>query len=180
MVRAMRAMGVDYAAEYLQRFGFPAQNIVHTESLALGSASFTPMQVARGYAVMANGGFLIDPYFISKIENDQGGVIFEAKPKIACPECDIPVIYGNTQKSDVLENTNVEEVAVSQEQQNSAVPMPELEQANQGAGRAKRHAGVRAACDQYTAGVSDQKRAEHQYLRRTRLDGYRLACGARP
>ncbi|STM17509.1 Penicillin-binding protein 1A [Escherichia coli] len=42
----MRAMGVDYAAEYLQRFGFPAQNIVHTESLALGSASFTPMQVA--------------------------------------------------------------------------------------------------------------------------------------
>ena len=57
MVRAMRAMGVDYAAEYLQRFGFPAQNIVHTESLALGSASFTPMQVARGYAVMANGGF---------------------------------------------------------------------------------------------------------------------------
>ncbi|EFT2214114.1 peptidoglycan glycosyltransferase/peptidoglycan DD-transpeptidase MrcA [Salmonella enterica subsp. enterica serovar Adjame] len=131
MVRAMRAMGVDYAAEYLQRFGFPAQNIVHTESLALGSASFTPMQVARGYAVMANGGFLIDPYFISKIENDQGGVIFEANPKIACPECDIPVIYGNTQKSDVLENTNVEEVAVSQEQQNSAVPMPELEQANQ-------------------------------------------------
>lgn len=127
----VRAMGVDYAAEYLQRFGFPAQNIVHTESLALGSASFTPMQVARGYAVMANGGFLIDPYFISKIENDQGGVIFEAKPKIACPECDIPVIYGNTQKSDVLENTNVEEVAVSQEQQNSAVPMPELEQANQ-------------------------------------------------
>ncbi|HBZ5052203.1 TPA: peptidoglycan glycosyltransferase/peptidoglycan DD-transpeptidase MrcA, partial [Salmonella enterica] len=83
------------------------------------------------YAVMANGGFLIDPYFISKIENDQGGVIFEAKPKIACTECDIPVIYGNTQKSDVLENTNVEEVAVSQEQQNSAVPMPELEQANQ-------------------------------------------------
>ena len=41
-------------------------------------------QVARGYAVMANGGFLVDPWFISKIENDQGGVIFEAKPKVAC------------------------------------------------------------------------------------------------
>ncbi len=47
---------------------------------------------------------LIDQYFISKIENDQGGVLFEAKPKIACAECDIPVIYGNTPKSDVLEN----------------------------------------------------------------------------
>lgn len=131
MVRAMRAMGVDYAAEYLQRFGFPAQNIVHTESLALGSASFTPLQVARGYSVMANGGFLVDPYFISKIENDQGGTLFEAKPKIACPECDIPVIYGDTQKSNVLENKNMEDVAQSQEQPNSVVPKPQLEQANQ-------------------------------------------------
>ncbi|MGL4726315.1 MAG: peptidoglycan glycosyltransferase/peptidoglycan DD-transpeptidase MrcA [Scandinavium sp.] len=131
MVRAMRAMGVDYAAEYLQRFGFPADNIVRTESLALGSASFTPLQVARGYSVMANGGFLIDPYFISKIENDMGGVIFEAKPKVACADCDIPVIYGDTQKSNVLENQNVEDVATSQEPQNSSVPMPSLEQANQ-------------------------------------------------
>ncbi len=131
MVRAMRAMGVDYAAEYLQRFGFPAQNIVHTESLALGSASFTPMQVARGYAVMANGGFLVDPYFISKIENDQGGVVFNARPKVACAECDLPVIYGETQKSNVLENKDVEDVATSLEQKNLAVPMPQLEQANQ-------------------------------------------------
>ena len=131
MVRAMRAMGVDYAAEYLQRFGFPAQNIVHTESLALGSASFTPMQVARGYSVMANGGFLIDPYFITKIENDQGNVLFEARPKVACAECNIPVIYGDTPKSDVLENKDMENVAISQEQQNLSIPMPQLEQANQ-------------------------------------------------
>ena len=131
MVRAMRAMGVDYAAEYLQRFGFPAQNIVHTESLALGSASFTPMQVARGYAVMANGGFLVDPWFISKIENDQGGTLFEAKPKIACADCDIPVIYGDTPKSNVLENKDMENVATSAEQPNQALPMPQLEQANQ-------------------------------------------------
>lgn len=131
MVRAMRAMGVDYAAEYLQRFGFPAQNIVHTESLALGSASFTPMQVARGYSVMANGGFLVDPYYISKIENTDGEVLFEAQPKVACADCDIPVIYGNTPKLDVLENKDVENVAISQEQQNAAVPMPQLEQPNQ-------------------------------------------------
>ncbi|MCS2171167.1 peptidoglycan glycosyltransferase/peptidoglycan DD-transpeptidase MrcA [Scandinavium sp. TWS1a] len=131
MVRAMRAMGVDYAAEYLQRFGFPANNIVRTESLALGSASFTPLQVARGYSVMANGGFLIDPYFISKIENDAAGTLFEAKPKISCADCDIPVIYGDTPKSNVLENKDVEDVATSLEPKNSTVPMPSLEQANQ-------------------------------------------------
>lgn len=131
MVRAMRAMGVDYAAEYLQRFGFPAANIVHTESLALGSAAFTPLQVARGYSVLANGGFLVDPFFISKIENDAGGVLFEAKPRVACADCNIPVIYGDTPKSNVLENKDVEDVATSEEPQSDQVPMPNLEQANQ-------------------------------------------------
>ena len=51
-----------------------------------------------------------------KVENDQGSVIFEAKPKVACPECDIPVIYGDTQKSNVLGNNDVEDVAISREQ----------------------------------------------------------------
>lgn len=128
MVRAMRAMGVDYAAEYLQRFGFPAQNIIHTESLALGAASFTPLQVVRGYAVMANGGFLVDPYFIAKIENEQGSVIFEEKPKIACAQCNLPVIYGETKKALALNEESVENVATSDQSQNQAVPQPELEQ----------------------------------------------------
>jgi penicillin-binding protein 1A len=128
MVRAMRAMGVDYAAEYLQRFGFPAQNIVHTESLALGAASFTPLQVVRGYSVMANGGFLVDPYFITRIENEQGGLVFEEKPKIACPQCNLPVIYGETKKALALNEESVENVAASNNNQNQAVPQPELEQ----------------------------------------------------
>ena len=128
MVRAMRAMGVDYAAQYLQRFGFPAQNIIHTESLALGAASFTPLQVVRGYAVMANGGFLIDPYFISKIENEQGQTVFTAQPKIACVQCNLPVIYGDTKKAIALSEDSVENVATSQQQPNPSVPQPELEQ----------------------------------------------------
>ena len=128
MVRAMRAMGVDYAAEYLQRFGFPAQNIVHTESLALGAASFTPLQVVRGYSVMANGGFLIDPYFIKRIENEQGQTVFEEKAKIACPQCNLPVIYGDTKKALALNEESIENVAPSDQNQNSTVPQPELEQ----------------------------------------------------
>jgi penicillin-binding protein 1A len=128
MVRAMRAMGVDYAADYLQRFGFPPENIVHSESLALGSASFTPMQMARGYATLTNGGYLIDPYFITKIVDQSGQTQFEAKPRIACASCDIPVIYGNSQKTAVLSDDNVENVAVSNEANNNAVPMPQLEQ----------------------------------------------------
>ncbi|WP_299998635.1 peptidoglycan glycosyltransferase/peptidoglycan DD-transpeptidase MrcA [uncultured Cedecea sp.] len=127
MVRAMRAMGVDYAANYLQRFGFPEKNISRTESLALGAAEFTPLQVARGYSVMANGGFLVTPYYLSKIVNDNGQTLFEAQPKVACPECSLPVIYGDIPKSDMLNNQNIEDVATSQTAQNLPVPTPELE-----------------------------------------------------
>nr|VUD30130.1 peptidoglycan synthetase [Raoultella sp. NCTC 9187] len=90
MVRAMRAMGVDYAAEYLQRFGFPARTSCIPNRWRWALPRLPPLQVARGYSVMANGGFLITPFFISKIENDQGGVIFEERPKVACPQCNSP------------------------------------------------------------------------------------------
>ncbi len=128
MVRAMRAMGVDYAAEYLQRFGFPPQNIVHTESLALGSASFTPLQMVRGYAVLSNGGYLVDPFLITKIEGESDNVLFEAKPKVVCDTCNLPVIYGDTNRSAVLSDDDMENVAVSHQPDNTAtVPMPRLE-----------------------------------------------------
>ncbi|MBP2837454.1 peptidoglycan glycosyltransferase/peptidoglycan DD-transpeptidase MrcA [Dickeya parazeae] len=122
MVRAMRAMGVDYAANYLERFGFPEQNIVHTESLALGAASFTPLQVVRGYSVMANGGYLVDPYFITKIDNAAGNTVFSATPKIVCDTCNLPVIYGDTQRSAVLSDDSMENVATSQENPVQAAP----------------------------------------------------------
>ncbi|MDC9613792.1 peptidoglycan glycosyltransferase/peptidoglycan DD-transpeptidase MrcA [Xenorhabdus khoisanae] len=136
MVRAMRAMGVDYAADYLKRFGLPGENVVRTESLALGSPSFTPMQLVRGYAVMANGGYLVDPYFISKIENDDGKVLFETKPKIACPQCEnIPVIYGDTVRSIELSEDSIENVAHSDVPQNSALPpQPDLKSVSTHAG----------------------------------------------
>lgn len=127
MVRAMRAMGVDYAAEYLQRFGFPAQNIVHTESLALGSASFTPLQLVRGYAVLANGGYLVDPYLITRITDEAGNALFEAKPKVVCSTCNLPVIYGETNKAAALSDDSMENVAVSRQPENGAPPMPRLE-----------------------------------------------------
>lgn len=129
MVRAMRAMGVDYAADYLTRFGFPAENINRTEALALGAPSFTPMQMVRGYAVMVNGGYLIDPYYISKIENHNDEVIFEANPKIACPDCtNIPVIYGDTERtiaSKGMDDESTEEVTQSGD--NTVIQEPTME-----------------------------------------------------
>lgn len=95
MVRALRAIGVNYAADYLERFGFPRENIPRHESLALGSASFTPLQVTRAYATLANGGYLITPYLIDRIEYSEGGVIYQHAPEIACHDCLIELSYEN-------------------------------------------------------------------------------------
>lgn len=86
MVRAIRAIGVDYAAEFMERFGFPRSNISRNESLALGSASFTPLQNARGYAVIVNGGYLVTPYIIDHIESPDG-IIYQHKQEVACHSC---------------------------------------------------------------------------------------------
>ncbi|MGL4860679.1 MAG: peptidoglycan glycosyltransferase/peptidoglycan DD-transpeptidase MrcA [Enterobacteriaceae bacterium] len=111
MVRTMRAIGVNYAADFMTRFGFPSANMMRTESLALGSPSFTPLELVRGYAVFPNGGFFLDPYFITRIEDDAGNVVFTAKGKIACPKCNLPVIYGETEKNlaNIVGNPELEE-----------------------------------------------------------------------
>ncbi|MCO6538415.1 MAG: PBP1A family penicillin-binding protein [Gilliamella sp.] len=121
MVRALRAVGIDYAATYLERFGFPKENISHNESLALGSASFTPLQVARAYSVITNGGYLISPYLIEKIEeNDGKGLIYQHQPLIACHNCtDDDVIVGATPVSlDNVENESTELGNEEPEQEN--------------------------------------------------------------
>jgi len=106
MVRIIRSIGVDYAADYLQRFGFPAQNIVRTESLALGAPSFTPLQLVRGYSVLVNGGYLVDPYFISKISNNTGNLLFVAQPKRAGERFNPPVIEEKIKSSAIIFNEN--------------------------------------------------------------------------
>ncbi|KGQ69903.1 penicillin-binding protein [Chelonobacter oris] len=104
MVRAVQMVGIGYVADFLPRFGFKRDQYQATEALALGAASFTPLEMARGYAVFDNGGFLIDPYIIEKILDNEGKEIYVANPKVACFSChDIPVIYGEQQKLDLLD-----------------------------------------------------------------------------
>ena len=86
-IRVLRTIGADYAAEYAERFGFEADQLPHDLTLALGSASATPLQMARAYAVLANGGYLIKPYLIARIHDADGKVVFSARPLVACAEC---------------------------------------------------------------------------------------------
>jgi penicillin-binding protein 1A len=59
-------------------------------TLALGTHAFTPLDIARGYTAIANGGFRVEPWLIDRIEDVDGNVIFQADPLIACSECESP------------------------------------------------------------------------------------------
>ena len=86
-VRLLDAIGVRYAREYATRFGFPLDQIPDNLSMALGTASVSPIMMARAYAVFANGGFLVDPYFIDNIVDRDGKQVYKARPAVACRRC---------------------------------------------------------------------------------------------
>jgi penicillin-binding protein 1A len=87
-IRLLDAVGVRYVREYATRFGFPVDAIPANLSMALGTASVSPMAMARAYAVFANGGFLINPYYIAEIDSRDGQAIYKADPLRACRTCE--------------------------------------------------------------------------------------------
>jgi penicillin-binding protein 1A len=86
-IRLLSLIGTNYAVTYAQRFGFSASQLPPTLSLALGTASVTPLDMASAYAVFANSGFKVTPFIIDNIQNSQGQMIYQAKPLVACPTC---------------------------------------------------------------------------------------------
>ncbi|MEL0628373.1 PBP1A family penicillin-binding protein [Psychromonas aquatilis] len=86
-VRLLDDVGLEKVTEQLAKFGFDPDDMPQSNSLALGSASASPLTVATGYAIIANGGYKIDPYIIERIEDAYGNVLYQAQPKIVCPEC---------------------------------------------------------------------------------------------
>jgi penicillin-binding protein 1A len=79
-VRLLRAIGPGYAVDYLGRFGFEAARLPKDLSLALGTASATPLAMTRAYAVYANGGSRVEPYFIQRVEDSDHKVLEETQP----------------------------------------------------------------------------------------------------
>ena len=86
-VRLMREIGVDYTWDYVQRFGFDKSQLPHDLTMAIGTASLTPLQMATAYATFANGGFKVTPYYIDRIEDASGKTLVQADPALACFEC---------------------------------------------------------------------------------------------
>ncbi|UPR35528.1 PBP1A family penicillin-binding protein [Vibrio cyclitrophicus] len=85
-VRVLREVGLDDTRNYLTRFGFDIDEVPRSETIALGAGSLTPMKVAQGYSVFANGGYYVEPFYISRIETPFGETEFEATPKVVCKD----------------------------------------------------------------------------------------------
>ncbi len=82
-IRILQAIGLEYAQDYVTKFGFDKDKIRPFLTMALGAGSVTPLQLMSGYSVFANGGFRIMPYFIQRIEDGQGKLVSQAAAVVA-------------------------------------------------------------------------------------------------
>lgn len=79
-IRILQSIGLDYAQDYVTKFGFEKEKVGPYLTMALGAVSVTPLQMLGGYSVFANGGYRINPYLIQRIEDGQGNIISQAAP----------------------------------------------------------------------------------------------------
>lgn len=87
-VRLLEAIGARPGRDYMLKFGFAPESLPPNLSLALGTSAVAPLNLARGYATFTNGGKLIDPWFIERIEDRDGNTVYQAEPRWSCSDCD--------------------------------------------------------------------------------------------
>ena len=80
--------GVSNAVRHIARFGFGDAALPHNGSLALGGGNATPLDMAQGFAVFANGGYVVKPYVIDSISGPDGEIVYRADPPVVCRECE--------------------------------------------------------------------------------------------
>ena len=90
-IRLLKEMGIRPVIDYVQNFGFTKEQLPNNLTLALGSMGATPLEVATGFAVFANGGFKVEPFYIDRIEGPGGQIVYAAEPRTVCAECAQPV-----------------------------------------------------------------------------------------
>ncbi len=86
-IRLLRGTGLGPAMRHIGAFGFGPEAMPPNLTLALGTGQVTPLEMARGFSVFANGGWLVTPYFIAGVADASGTTIFQATPPLACPQC---------------------------------------------------------------------------------------------
>ena len=87
-IRLLRQTGIRQTLDYISKLGVNTNQLPSDLSLALGSGLLTPLEMTRTYAMLANGGYEVTPYFIQTIKGPEGDTLFEAPEVLQCDECD--------------------------------------------------------------------------------------------
>lgn len=96
-IRLLQANGIDKTLNYIRKFGFQHEHFPRGLSLALGTAELTPLKLAGGYSMIANGGHYVEPYLIERIESNDGTVLYQAEPLTVCDDCRFDDTISTTQ-----------------------------------------------------------------------------------
>lgn len=88
-VRILRAMGLPVVIDHLETFGFDRDQLPKGLSLALGTATLTPLEMVSGYAVFANGGYRVEPYYIARVEDQDGAIVEYSNRTRVCETCEV-------------------------------------------------------------------------------------------
>lgn len=115
-VRAMRHIGLDATIRGLTRFGFDPNDLPRNESIALGSPSVTPLQVVSAFTTFANGGYLVEPYFIEKVTDSNKQVIEQSDPTYACKPVEMATNTDELTQDNYIESATEDPFAAMAEE----------------------------------------------------------------
>jgi len=111
-IRLLQQLGTDNLITAAEKFGFDTSDFAPDLSLALGTHAMSPLEVATGYAMLANGGYKVEPYLIERIDDIQGETVYQAKPLTVCRECeDEPLADEATEELSMDEILSQQETA---------------------------------------------------------------------
>ena len=115
-IRLLQQLGAQKLIAAAQRYGFDTSDFSPDLSLALGTHAMSPLEVATGYAMLANGGFRVEPYLIGRIDDITGETVYEARPLTVCRDCD--------ERETATEPTelSMEEILAAQQQEQAELP----------------------------------------------------------
>lgn len=117
-VRLVRAMGIEKTIEHLAKFGFDPDELPRSLSLALGSVTVAPVDLAAAFAVFANGGKRIKPYLIERIVDGDGNEVVLGPEECAyCPARgaieDDPATEGDEEVAETTEEEDEKDRVIS-------------------------------------------------------------------
>ncbi len=124
-IRILQSIGLRYATAYAQRFGFEKKDMPYDLSLALGSGAFSPLEIVRSYAVFANGGYLVKPYYIDRIESSDGEVLFQQQPLVVCQDCKVVAAEDRLETETAEDQTPQQPSEIQEQAVEEALPVIE-------------------------------------------------------